>query len=289
MNRLNGANCLVYLNDGRYVGSYLCIIEIENNEIVESLINHPIANTKKVKIIVKNIRKSLSNCKLTIFNNIKGEFYALKNYEVKTEGINDEDAWFIDEEENIISKIKKITKEDYEQLKTTGILNIEWDKIKTLINGDNVSKDKAFEYLCTDLINTIKPVKEGNFHPRGGTDAGRDYIWKWSAIDNPNIDFLDLPNETWIMQCKYSENPKQKLIRTEVWDEIVKVIQHNPNHYIIFTNRNITAQFKDWWDEVSRLDSRENKFIPFSLHLVGREDIERLLNLYHEIKEKYFG
>lgn len=288
MNRLNGADCLVYSNDGKYKGNFLCVIQIEKSQNIENLMNNTLGNIRKVTVVIKNVRESLANCKLTIFNNIEGEFYAFKNYEVKTEGYNGEDAWFNDYEENITSKIEKITREEYEQLKTKGILNVEWNKIKTLICDEIVSKDKAFEYLCVDLINKIKVTKEGNFHPRGGTDAGRDYIWKWSAIENINIDFLDLPDDIWIMQCKYSQNPKEKLTQTEVWNEIVKVIQHNPNHYIIFTNRNITTAFKDWWDRVSELDSRKSNFIPFSLHMVGREDIEKLLNLWHDIKEKYF-
>lgn len=53
-------------------------------------------------------------------------------------------------------------------------------------------------------------------------------------------------------------------------------------------NRNITISFRDWWNNISELDGRKSKFIPFSLHMVGREDIEKLLNLWHDIKEKYF-
>ena len=288
MNRLNGAKCLVYSKDGIYKGMYICVIQIEENQEIGVLMNNSLGNMKKVTILVKDIKESLFDCKLTIVNGICGKFYALKNYEVTLEGINGEDAYFCDEETNITSRIKEISEEEYKQLTTNGISDILWNKIRTSINGENMTKDKAFEYLCEDLINRIKLAKEGNFHPRGGNDGGRDYTWKWSAIDNPNIDYLDLPEDMWIMQCKYSEEPKKKLRQTEVWDEIIKVIQYNPNHYILFTNRDITTAFKNWWDGISKLDGRNSKFIPFSLHIVYREDIERLLNLWHDIKNKYF-
>lgn len=288
MNRLNGANCLIYSNDGIYKGKSICVIQIEEGQVIENPMSASMGNIKKIKIVVKNIKESLKNCKLTIFNESNGKYYALKNYEVRIENFNDEDAWASDIEENIVPKIKEIPKEEYEQLKTKGITNIEWSRIKTTICGENMTQDKAFENLCVDLINRIKITKEGSFHPRGGSDAGRDYIWKWPEIDNTSIDYLDLPSNTWVMQCKYSADPTQKLTQVEVWNEIVKVIQHNPNHYVIFTNRNITTSFKDWWDKTSELDGRKSKFIPFSMHMVGRDDIEKLLNLWHDIKEKYF-
>ena len=288
MNRLNGAKCLVYSKDGIYKGMYICVIQIEESPGIENLMSNSLGNIKKVTIIVKDIGKSLTDCKLTILNRVSEKCYAINDYEVKLAEIDNKDSYFYDDEKNIISKIKEITSEEYQKLIVSGTSSIVWDKIKTSINGEVISKDKAFEYLCVDLINQIKSVKEGSFHPRGGNDGGRDYIWKWSAIDNPKIDYLDLPNDLWIMQCKYSEKPTQKLKQTEVWDEIVKVIQYNPNHYILFTNRNVTRAFKDWWDGVAELDGRKNKFIPFSLHIVGREDIERFLNSYLDIKNKYF-
>ena len=90
------------------------------------------------------------------------------------------------------------------------------------------------------------------------------------------------------MQCKYSENINTNLQNSEIWKEIVTVIQHYPNHYIVFTNRNITPSFKDWWDRIACIDGRRNFLIPFSIHMVGREDIEKLLNMWHDIREKYF-
>ncbi len=287
MNRLNGADCLIYSNDGIYKGKYVCFIEVEDNQDMGILRETPISN-KRVNIIIKNIKESLMNCKLTIFNYRNSNYFALKNYIVKNEKIDNDEVWINDDEQNIKSKIEQIEQEEYERLKTKGISYIEWNNINIKLGKENLSKDKSFEYLCVDLINKIKIPKEGDFHPRGGTDEGRDYIWKWPTIDNPKINYLDLPEEKWVMQCKYSENPNTKLTKTEVWDEIIKVVQHNPSHYIIFTNRNITTSFYDWWTKITELDNRKSKFIPFTLHLVGRENIEKLLNLWPDIKEKYF-
>lgn len=287
MHRLNGANCQVYSKNGVYNGRYTCIVQIEDNEKNGILGNMPVSGRKEY-IIIKNIKESLKDCKITIYNCHKNEYIVLKNYEVQNERIENDGIYIFDDEQNITSRIENITKDEYDKLQTQGVSIIDWRNITTEINGQKVSKDKSFEYLCSDLINKMKIVKEGNFHPQGGTDGGRDYIWMWPIVDNMEIDFLDLPSEKWVMQCKYSESTNTKLKKTEVWDEIVKVIQHNPSHYIIFTNRNITTSLFDWWKEVSKFDNRRKKFIPFSLHLVNKDDIERMLDIWPSIREKYF-
>lgn len=287
MDRLNGASCYTYSKDGRYIGKYRCAISIEEDISTGNII---VLQTKKqVKIVIKEMRENLKHCSLKIVNHINGKYYMLEIDEIKDEEFDGEDKWFWVYSEDITSKIEDITKENYEQLKNTGQALIEWDKIRTSFGSGNMTKDKAFEELCVDIINEIKMTTEGNFHSRGGTDGGRDYIWEWSEIENTNLDFLDLPKSKWIMQCKYSSDIEQKLQKPEVWDEIVKVIPYTPNHYIIFTNRKRTSNFDDWWKEIIELSGRKKYLIPFSLHMVGREDLERLLNLYPEVKEKYFG
>lgn len=289
MNRLNGAKCYIYSKDGRYKGTYTCVIRVEENQIIGELVESPLGNIKKVEITIKSMQESLNDCKLTIFNCDKSQYYVLEDYIVVSSGCNEEDAWIIDNAENITSRIREITKDEYELLKSKGISNIEWGKIKTNFGNKTMTKDKAFEELCVEIINSIKLAPEGNFHSGGGTDGGRDYIWEWPEIENTNLDFLDLPKAKWIMQCKYSSDTEQKLQRPEVWEEIIKVIPYAPNHYIIFTNRKRTQSFDDWWKMASELSYRRKYLIPFSLHIVGREDIERLLNLFPNIKEKYFG
>lgn len=287
MNRLNGANCLVYSEDGKYKGEYTCVVEIEDNQNMGILENTSISN-RETTMHIKNMPDSLMNCRLIIFNCHNGNYYVLRDYVVKNEKVGTDEVVINDDEQNIISKIESVDESEYQRLKTKEINNINWNNINTNINGNTLTKDKVFENLCVDLINAIKLAKEGAFHPNGGLDAGRDYIWKWSAIDNAKIDFLDLPDEIWVMQCKYSENPKQVLTRTETWNEIVKVLQHNPNHYIIFTNRKITAGYYDWWNGIANLDERKSKFIPFTLHLVNKDNLEKLLDIFPTIKEKYF-
>lgn len=287
MNRLNGANCIVYMSDGTYKGKYTCCLEIVDNQNMGILTNTPI-DSKMVKILIKGAKESLINCKLTMYNHRENTYMALKDYVVLNEKFDNEEVWITDDEQNIKSRIEEISKEEYERLETQEIDYIDWENINTKLTGEEIAKDKAFENLCSELINEIKMTKEGTFKPRGGGDAGRDFVWRWPAIDKVNINFLDLPDELWVMQCKYSEDINKNLSRVEIWDEIIKVIQHKPSHYIIFTNKNITSAFYDWWNSISEFDNRRSKFIPFTLHFVGREDVEKLLNLCPSIKERYF-
>ena len=98
-----------------------------------------------------------------------------------------------------------------------------------------------------------------------------------------------MPTLKVIMQCKYSENCK-KITKTEIWDELVKSIEHFPDDYILITNREITVSVQDWWNTISKelYNNSKTKFIPFRLHLINRNDLEYLINKYYDIKKKYF-
>ena len=141
MNRLNGAKCLVSSKDGTYTGTYYCVISKEESPGIENLMSNSLGNIKKVTIIVKDIGKSLTDCKLTILNRVSEKCYAINDYEVKLAEIDNKDSYFYDDEKNIISKIKEITSEEYQKLIVSGTSSIVWDKIKTSINGEVISKD----------------------------------------------------------------------------------------------------------------------------------------------------
>lgn len=168
MNRINGGICCVYSVDNIYKGSYECYTEAYFNQGIDNRIdNSSYQNQGKLKIVVKNYKKSLEDCKLTIFKKNDNNYYALKEYKVNENGVEDENAWVIDDADLILSEIEQISREEYEKLRLKRINNIEWNKIKTELSGEIITKDKAFENLCIDLINRIKITKEWGFHPKG--------------------------------------------------------------------------------------------------------------------------
>ena len=168
MNRITGGICCVYSIDNIYEGSYECYTELYYNQGIDNRIdNSSYQNQEKLKIVVKNYKKSLENCKLTIFKKHDNNYYALKEYKVIENGVEDENAWVIDDADIILSEIEQIPREEYEKLRLKRINNIEWNKIKTEFSGEIITKDKAFENLCIDLINKIKITEIETFHPKG--------------------------------------------------------------------------------------------------------------------------
>lgn len=85
---------------------------------------------------------------------------------------------------------------------------------------------------------------------------------------------------TCILQCKYSESVKTDIQQREIYDELVKVKQHNPRHFVLVTNRNIKPNFEDWFKAVD---------FPFTKTLVPRDVLESLIKSNPEIWSKYFG
>lgn len=144
-----------------------------------------------------------------------------------------------------------------------------------------------FEELCKDIIRKIKEPLAGMFHC-DSSDGGRDWEWEWSCTEWDD-ERIKMPTLKVIMQCKYSQSCKN-ISKTEIWNELVKVIEHFPDDYIFITNREMTASVQDWWNAISKelYNHTKTKYIPFRIHLINRHDLEYLVNKYYDIKKKYF-
>ncbi|WP_102694006.1 restriction endonuclease [Rummeliibacillus pycnus] len=181
--------------------------------------------------------------------------------------------------------ITKSDKESYERFSEyTRKLN--WREIKLpkeYAGKDKVDEAGAFEALCLDIIShwggqNIEIIGKGQ-------DRGRDGEFKIAAYSW--IPILTNYSNSWILQCKYSKDYDNLSVR-EIYEEVVKVLMHKPDYYLLMTNRKITSDFKDWFEKALK----ENKYhIPFKCILINKTQIEQILAdpEMSYIKRKYFG
>lgn len=161
----------------------------------------------------------------------------------------------------------------------------DWSNIKIPSNcmgKDRANEADAFESLCRDMI-----LKWGasSFEGIGkGADGGKDGVFDITVASW--IPQITRQPDKWILQCKYSKN-YDNMKRTEVYDEMVKVITYNPDYYLIMTNRKITDQFQQWFNNISQ---GRVVTIPFKSILINREQMESYLRdpSMIEIRNKYF-
>ena len=156
-----------------------------------------------------------------------------------------------------------------------------------LIVPDDCSGKKqsdAFE----DLINTlILQARTENFSRIGvGVDRARDGQFEINMTSW--LPKINVPTK-WILQCKYSVNKNTSLTIDEIYTEMIKVLMHKPDYYLVVTNRKITSDFLDWFN--SDLMQGTNYFIPFKKILIQREEVESMLSTPQNLllKKKYFG
>lgn len=181
--------------------------------------------------------------------------------------------------------IAMVTESEYDdfQMKKN---QIDWKKIKlpdNLAGKDTVSEADAFEAMCQEII---EKWGAKDFERIGkGADRGRDGAFKISA--DSWIPIITGYANTWILQCKYSKEYSNLQIE-EVYKEVVKVIMHKPDYYLLMTNRKVTSDFLDWFKQ-----SLQNNiyYIPFKCILIDRQQIESILEHpdMSRIKKKYFG
>ncbi|KUO96187.1 hypothetical protein [Ferroacidibacillus organovorans] len=164
----------------------------------------------------------------------------------------------------------------YNQVKHPQIV-IDWSKIK--MQPGNSSQGQAFEELCRDVVLKNLDLFSNHIFLPEGTDGGRDGVYeaKLSIFPTRSITMKC------IMQCKYSVNPETKITRTEIYDEMLKVMVHKPDYYVLVTNRKAISSFVDWFDKV-----RENKHLPFIPVLVLRTTLEAFISNHIDIWHKYF-
>lgn len=279
---LNGANCKVILN-GKDIGNYECYKKEEisdgPNLFAQDGTGKEINN---IKVVIRKVDKDISQndkVELVIYKRDGENYYKAEVPDCRLEGYSKEYKDYATPISDLL--IEEITKDEYEVINSDVI---DWNKIKV---PKEKRKDDAFEELCKDIITKIKEPLTGGFHCNS-YDGGRDWEWEWSCTDWED-ECIKIPTLKVIMQCKYSESCK-KITKTEIWEELVKSIEHFPDDYILVTNREMTVSVQDWWSTISEelYKHSKTKYIPFRLHLINRSDLEYLINKYYDIKKKYF-
>ncbi|ODP26693.1 hypothetical protein PTI45_03944 [Paenibacillus nuruki] len=176
--------------------------------------------------------------------------------------------------------MENVTKLQYDQFINQS-LNFDWENIIVPSTCTGTEKEDAFEDLVQALLQRLN-VK--NYDRIGkGADRGRDASFEMDLAEW-------LPRSTspikWIVQCKYSKT-SANLLKDEIFKEMVTVIMHNPDFYLLVTNRKLTQDFIDWFKTIQNI---RNDYIPYKRLLLQKEDLEAILSLgeYTSIREKYF-
>lgn len=164
---------------------------------------------------------------------------------------------------------------------------IDWRNIiipPDIITKGEPKKYDAFEALCHEILVEWKVKNIQTFAK--GTDDGRDGVFLVEA-DSWIPTVTDCVNK-WVLQCKYSDSLEKNIQPSEIYDEIIKVIKHKPDYYLLMTNRNVTGNFQSWFDDVF---NREDSYIPLKGVLIGKKGMEDILNRdeMRRIRKKYFG
>lgn len=279
---LNGARCKVILN-GNDIGNYDCHKKEEESDAPNLFAGNVVkTEINKIKVVINKMEKDISpndKVELIIYKRDGENYYKAEVFEC----VLDEYSKVYKDYVALISElnVEKITKEMYDNINAT---TINWAKIKV---SDGKTKDDMFEYLCNDIMKKIKEPLVESFHSNS-YDDGRDWEWKWSCTDWKD-ERIEMPTLKVIMQCKYSKDC-QNISKKEIWEELVKCIEHFPDDYFFVTNREMSTSVRKWWDEISKelYSHSKARYIPFRLHLINRYDLEYLINKYYDIKKKYF-
>ena len=159
----------------------------------------------------------------------------------------------------------------------------EWENI--IIPQDCSGKDSydAFEDLCLKLIESWggkSIIKTGK-----GPDSGRD--GQFLVEMDSWIPIITGYSTRWILQCKYSKEAKN-LQKEEIYRDMVKALEFQPDYFLLMTNRNFTDQFETWFN--SDLMKEPNYYIPFKKIIIQRELLESELSQpqHESLRKKYF-
>ncbi|HEE9033890.1 TPA: hypothetical protein R2I11_004201 [Bacillus cereus] len=176
----------------------------------------------------------------------------------------------------------EVNEQEYETFKKRIVFNFDWPNIIVQPSGVGQTKSDSFEDLCIEMISKWQVLNLDRIGK--GVDRARD----GSFIVNMDswIPIVNKPTK-WVLQCKYSEQ-NSKLEIDEIYSEMVKVLMHQPDYYLLMTNRKITSDFIDWFN--SETINSSPYFIPFKKILIQKEQIEAELSKpeFLEIRMKYF-
>ncbi|ALS09933.1 hypothetical protein ABE82_26320 (plasmid) [Paenibacillus peoriae] len=179
-------------------------------------------------------------------------------------------------------KVNSITKSEYKKLSNTNY-DFDWSRLNIPDGCSGSKQADAFEDMVNDMLLRMAPE---NYSRIGiGVDRARDSQFEINMTSW--LPKINAPTK-WILQCKYSVNQRNLGIN-EIYKEMIKVLMHKPDYYLLVTNRKLTNDFHDWIK--SDLMSTTNYFIPFKAILIQREELESLLlePEFLDLKNKYFG
>ncbi|MED4695812.1 hypothetical protein [Peribacillus frigoritolerans] len=285
LDHIRSQNCNIISIDGVLLGQAMCSVTLPSgtnrNLIAPGKDTAAILGPKTESNFIIRLFSFSSNESLIVPNLYKVSVYISLSeneyYEVSFENLtphpNGEGRNIYMFNINEVSTID-INKEQYDA-STIIRRPIDWSNINIPIGGS--TNDYAFEELCRDII--LKDNKYSNFiFLSQGPDRGRD--GNYELIESP------FPKSTTVrkclLQCKYSNNISSNITQNEIHTELVKVIQHNPDYYILATNRNTTQNFTDW------LYAIQSEY-RFKIVLVHRQTIENLVWNNTNTWSKYFG
>lgn len=275
----NGESVKIHNGEDALIGKGQLLISYFSFEASQ----YRMSGDPKLDISIKELDGKFDegNYKLTSLVKIEEKYYKL---EVSTIDLVYSDGKLIGkiEFENII--IALVAQEDYVQFRAY-TQSINWKEIKLpeeFAGKDKIDEAGSFEALCLDII---KEWGGQNLEIIGkGADRARDGCFNIAAYSWIPI-ITDYSNK-WILQCKYSKDYSNLQI-SEIYDEITKVLMHKPDYFLLMTNRKISSDFIDWFNEL-----KETKYhIPFKCILINKTQIEQVLaepRMSH-LKRKYFG
>lgn len=284
----NSHKCLIYNSENCFVGKYDCLYtetKEETNEIEEVSIARK--NIIELKILNVELCESFNNYRLMILIELPEKYLKLDNKYLVVSSDKIENDIIIHEEKENFGEFILIDVNEYNKLiNNIDETVIDWSNIKNPSPRETLTKPKIFEKLCEEIISDIRCPLSGSYIPTGSGDQGRDYTWEWPNVETQNT-LLNLPTQKWIMQCKYT-NSNLKLYKTEIWDGIVAVLEHEFDHYLLVTNRELTPDTYNWWEQIKNTSNRRKSCIPMSCFLITKIDLENYLRAHDEIRRRYF-
>lgn len=282
--KFSGENCKLYNEKGEFLTKGQLKIQVPFQITLENYqMFSPIKKVeKKITITIKNMKKDIPDGIFNLHSILKEKNSFL---EVKLKNIE-----LIQENDTLVQAVdifrptfNTVNELDYETFNKTFKV-LDWTRIEIphgVKGKDTATQADAFESMCQEIVQKLGAKNLGAIGK--GTDRGRDGTFLIDA--NSWIPITTNYSNSWILQCKYSKN-YSNLSETDVYKEIVKVLMHKPDYFLIMTNRKVTSDFNDWLKSINEIEYH----IPFKVVIIGREGLEEILSMptMESIRDKYF-
>lgn len=208
------------------------------------------------RLALKQVTKELDDgvYKVSVLTKYEGAYVILESPDLNWENKNG----FLESRVSLQALgIRTISEEEYMEISSM-TYEFDWSKLIIPTGCSGTGQADAFE----DLINEIILSESNGVVNYGrigtGVDRARD-----GQFEIDMASWLPKVNATtrWILQCKYSVDKNTSLKIDEIYSEMIKVLMHKPDYYLLVTNRKITSDFIDWFQ--SDLMSNTNYYIPY--------------------------